>query len=1001
VSVGVGFMVGAQSGFTINASVSKGQGHTDGQDTAYSNTTVKAGNKITITSGGDTTLKGASLDAKQVTGDIGGNLSVESLQDKSTFDARQTSAGIGVSLCIPPICYGASSVSASYAKANGNGSYASVTAQSGIQAGDGGFQLKVNGNTDLKGGAIASSQAAIDHNQNSLKTATLTTSDLGNQDDHEATAFSVSATVSGQMGDQKSAAAQQGMTEAQKAQANQTGKPSGSAGIGHDAGSQSSTTRSGISAGAITITDEAAQKNLTGQNVSVIAGQGDLSIAGTTVNAASLSLQAAGTLHLNVQSTVQTTDKAAQGGDLGWQSVKDQGQKQETAEYNQFNTANLSVEATKIEVQVGQAPAAKPTPTAALAASLVPGAAAPIDPKASLQSSVDTLKTQPGLAWLGQLQTDPALKDKVDWQAVTQAHERWDFKQQGLTKEGAAIVTLVVAYFTAGAASGAGAVVGAAVDGAAVGGAAVAVGTTGAVAEASLTATVLAGATTAAVSTLGSQAAVALINNKGDIGGALHDLGSSDNVKGLVASIVTGGVLGGLDLNATGNATKSGGANTFVNQLGQNLQAGAAKAVINTAIYGTSLEDNLKQEIKGALISTSAAQTANAIGDAKLDAFANKAAHAIAGCVAGVAKTVGTGASKGDACSAGALGAAMGELSAEFYGAKDDTVQFSSMMGGISAAVTGQDVNTAAAAGGNAAANNNLTHWQKAARDAELAGCKTPICTAAVKLKYGGIDAMQNAGLVAGVGAGIGVQTVEQVAAIAELVKNLPETLNTLNAVISDPEFRSKVGASVVADYEARIDLLNRAYTDGGWDGSVTAGVEGGRLAVDLVGVATAAVRAGKLLSQIGKMAVVSTAKIEVALTDTAVAVKATNAFTTEVDRAVFWSGKTSGVGGVDVACTVATACGGTTLEQLMASKGIALPAWDVSDPVVVGAWQSASKSFAEGASGSVIAVVGKNLRPGNVWETIELPALKANANVIQITVVDHATGIKTIVFKR
>jgi filamentous hemagglutinin len=280
-----------------------------------------------------------------------------------------------------------------------------------------------------------------------------------------------------------------------------------------------------------------------------------------------------------------------------------------------------------------------------------------------------------------------------------------------------------VAYFTAGAASEAGAAVG---DAAAVGageGVAIGGGGTFLTASGATLSGVVGGATTAAVSTLASQAAVALINNKGDVGGALHDLGSSANVKGLVASIITGGVLGGLNLNATGGPTQSAGASPFLDQLGQNLKAGAAKAVVNSAIYGTSLEDNLKTEIKGALISTVAAQTANAIGDQHFDTFTNKIAHAIAGCVAGAASTAGTSAGKGSGCSAGALGAAVGEISAELYGAKSDTMQFASMVAGISAAVAGQDINLASAAGGNAAANNFLNHTQAALMKKDLGAC--------------------------------------------------------------------------------------------------------------------------------------------------------------------------------------------------------------------------------------------------------------------------------------
>ena len=270
-AVGVGFNVGSQNGFTINASGSKGLGHSDGTDLVYTNTTVKAGGTASLSSGGDTNLKGATVQANQVTAAVGGNLNIESLQDRSIFDAKQTSAGVAVSLCIPPICYGTSSVSGSYANAKAVGDFASVAEQSGIKAGDGGFQVQVAGNTDLKGGVVSSSQAAIDANKNSFTTATLTASDIVNRDAHEATAISASATVSGTAGDQSSEAAKQdmanrGMNKDQIAAAGQAGKPAGSMGLGSDSGSASSVTKSGISAGAIAITDGAAQLDLTGHD---------------------------------------------------------------------------------------------------------------------------------------------------------------------------------------------------------------------------------------------------------------------------------------------------------------------------------------------------------------------------------------------------------------------------------------------------------------------------------------------------------------------------------------------------------------------------------------------------------------------------------------------------------------------------------------------------------------------------------------------------------------
>jgi hypothetical protein len=44
----------------------------------------------------------------QVTADVGGKLNIASLQDTSTFDAEQKSAGFTLSLCVSPFCYGAS-----------------------------------------------------------------------------------------------------------------------------------------------------------------------------------------------------------------------------------------------------------------------------------------------------------------------------------------------------------------------------------------------------------------------------------------------------------------------------------------------------------------------------------------------------------------------------------------------------------------------------------------------------------------------------------------------------------------------------------------------------------------------------------------------------------------------------------------------------------------------------------------------------------------------------
>ncbi len=171
-------------GFT--ASASKGKGHANSADLVHDNTHVTAGNKLIMQSGGNTNARGAVIKGNQVIADIGGDFNLESLQDTSIYDAKQQSIGGSVTV-------GAGfSGSASYSNSKAKGDFASVVEQTGIQAGSGGFQINVKGNTDFKGAAITSTQEAIDNQLNRLTTGTLTHSDIENHREHEASAVSLS-----------------------------------------------------------------------------------------------------------------------------------------------------------------------------------------------------------------------------------------------------------------------------------------------------------------------------------------------------------------------------------------------------------------------------------------------------------------------------------------------------------------------------------------------------------------------------------------------------------------------------------------------------------------------------------------------------------------------------------------------------------------------------------------------------------------------------------------
>ncbi|WP_209307154.1 T7SS effector LXG polymorphic toxin [Streptococcus acidominimus] len=121
----------------------------------------------------------------------------------------------------------------------------------------------------------------------------------------------------------------------------------------------------------------------------------------------------------------------------------------------------------------------------------------------------------------------------------------------------------------------------------------------------------------------------------------------------------------------------------------------------------------------------------------------------------------------------------------------------------------------------------------------------------------------------------------------------------------------------------------------------------------------------------------------------------------TAPDTAFFWSGKTDGVGGMDVAKKIAKSRGGVTLESTIDDANIIMPEWDFNIPSSMTAWEEASNVYAEQVSGEIRAVVGNELRPGNIWENIELPRLQSNTKVTQITIIDPKTGIGTIIFKR
>jgi hypothetical protein len=127
----------------------------------------------------------------------------------------------------------------------------------------------------------------------------------------------------------------------------------------------------------------------------------------------------------------------------------------------------------------------------------------------------------------------------------------------------------------------------------------------------------------------------------------------------------------------------------------------------------------------------------------------------------------------------------------------------------------------------------------------------------------------------------------------------------------------------------------------------------------------------------------------------------------TEPNSAYYWSGRNAdgiGVGpdGSGIAELIAHGAGGTTLEMRLVENGVdPLPVWNRHDPVSVQFWEDASAAYAENARGEVTAIIGSNLRPENVWQTIEIPRLMENPGISRIVQIDPDTGQATTIFER
>ncbi|WIM82664.1 hemagglutinin repeat-containing protein [Gallibacterium anatis] len=278
--------------FGVTAGGNDGKGYGNGDETTWRTSHIgdKASNTVMV-SGGNTTVKGAQVLGKNIISDVE-NLTIASVQDTISYSGKQKSISGQAT-----VGYGAS-VSANYNQSKMNADYASVQEQSGLFAGDEGYQVNVRKHTDLTGGLITSTAQAEADGKNSFSTGTLSHSDIENYTNYKGSAFGVSGSVAmnfdtplgkyGQAQSNKQAVNEQGEklyinsqgnpTTASRDSAGNANKPKlaegldsltgdVSFGFGYDKESQASITKSGINTTTLHIRDEQAQLAKTGKSV--------------------------------------------------------------------------------------------------------------------------------------------------------------------------------------------------------------------------------------------------------------------------------------------------------------------------------------------------------------------------------------------------------------------------------------------------------------------------------------------------------------------------------------------------------------------------------------------------------------------------------------------------------------------------------------------------------------------------------------------------------------
>ena len=177
----------SKGGYGIGASYGKGKGQIEETTLTHTPSDITAKDTASLSSGNDTTIRGGTVRGNKITANAG-RMSIESEQDKKNY--KETSKTSGLSISYTP--GSAVTVSGGKGKTNIDSTYESVTKQAGLYAGQEGYDIRVKGNTHLKGAVIDSKAPA---EKNWITTGTLTWENIDNKAEYKTKASGITAST--------------------------------------------------------------------------------------------------------------------------------------------------------------------------------------------------------------------------------------------------------------------------------------------------------------------------------------------------------------------------------------------------------------------------------------------------------------------------------------------------------------------------------------------------------------------------------------------------------------------------------------------------------------------------------------------------------------------------------------------------------------------------------------------------------------------------------------